>query len=983
MLAILVSFQVGIAPADSAPIRPIAELVHTTWTAREGGPTEVRALAQTDDGYLWIGTLSGLVRFDGVRFVPFAPRGGDTIPAGGVLRLLTTRDGSLWIVWRSGAVSRLREGRIASWGERDGLPATRRLAESPAGVLVAGTAKGLSSFIAGKWQDAGTQWGYPGKMAWSVWFDRGGTLWVETEDRVVYLPPGQSSFVDPGMRLRNEAGPADFAEEKDGTVWMAELQRSGHTVRRQGDSAPVTEVKVGTWVMLVDKRGSLWMGTLGDGLRRVMDPARTRGRVIAQFGPEAEQFTEKDGLLSNLVFAMYEDKEGGVWVASSRGLECFHAAPFTPVVTPGSIRPRMVVAAPDSSVWTAALNSPGVLRLGPRGRDTIPAGFYFTNLFPDSRGNIWTVDNATVYRLKDKRFLPLPLRPHAARLLSALIEDRSGSILVHDTQLGLFRLAGDSLVPVTLPGQTAPGYGILHLDRQGRVWLVQANRVLRYDAGRVAVFSTSDHTAPANIHNLFEDHSGTIWLSGDFGVARFEQDRFRSLATGFPGGNVYGVAEDDAGAWWAVTAAGLVRVLPGELAHALADSSWQISYRSFDLLDGLPGVVSGNGMGQLITRAADGRIWVATDSGVASVDPRRIPPTPAPTVLVEAVRIGGRELSPSEAGSIPPRTRNLEIGYTATQLSAAGRVRFRYRLAGLDPEWQEVGARRVAYYSDLAPGQYTFRVAASTGDGIWNEAAAPWSFRVLPAWYQTVLFRAAVVLLIGSLGGLGVALLQRQRHARERHALTARYEATLAERARIAQDLHDTLLQGFAGVTLQLKTAELALPEQPDIAAETIQRVQQLARASLREARERVWDMRETELGSDDLPAALAALAKQRTEGTSIEVALTTEGDRRRLSRQLEDAAFRIGREAVVNAARHAGCRRIELHFEFGAAVLRLEVRDDGRGFTSDEAAEAHKKGHFGLSGARERAAQLGGHCEVRARPEGGTILALELPLAT
>jgi signal transduction histidine kinase len=350
-------------------------------------------------------------------------------------------------------------------------------------------------------------------------------------------------------------------------------------------------------------------------------------------------------------------------------------------------------------------------------------------------------------------------------------------------------------------------------------------------------------------------------------------------------------------------------------------------------------------------------------------------------VLVETVRIHGRELAPSDVAAVAAGTSDLEIDYTATALSIAERVQFRYRLAGVDTTWREVGTRRRAYYTGLRPGSYRFLVGANSGDGHWHATGASWSFRVLPAWYQTGWFRALVVLLIGALGGLVVFLIQRRRHDLAQAELKHQYEIAMAERARIADDLHDTLLQGFAGVNLQLTAAELALPDQPEVAAATLVRVQHLTEESLREARERIWEMRETAAASDDLATALEMIARDRTVGMPIAVVVTTSGSPGRVPRSLGDAAFRIGREAIVNVVRHAGAGRIEIHLDFRESTFGLEVRDDGRGLSSVEADEARKHGHFGLGGMRDRAIQLGGRCEVRPRPGGGTIVALELPL--
>jgi signal transduction histidine kinase len=309
-------------------------------------------------------------------------------------------------------------------------------------------------------------------------------------------------------------------------------------------------------------------------------------------------------------------------------------------------------------------------------------------------------------------------------------------------------------------------------------------------------------------------------------------------------------------------------------------------------------------------------------------------------------------------------------------------VQFRYRLDGADPTWREVGTRRSAYYTDLRPGSYRFHVAANNGDGRWIEPAATWSFRVLPAWHQTLWFRALVFVLIGSLGGLLAAMIQRRRHARAEAELKRQYEITLAERVRVAEDLHDTLLQGFAGVNLQLIAAEMAIPTQPDVAAATLVRVQRLTEESLREARERVWEMRDSALATEDLTTALETIARDRAAGVAIEVVATTTGSSRRLPPAVEDAAFRIGREAIVNAVRHSRASRIEIHLDFGPSTFYLEVRDDGCGVSPDAAVERRKQGHFGLSGMESRASVTGGRCEVRPRPGGGTIVALALPLA-
>lgn len=972
---------VGITARDSP--RPIHQLVHRTWEAKEGAPTGIHVLAQTSDGYLWLGTAFGLVRFDGVRFTPFEPRANDTLPDLAVRDLLASRDGTLWIVWESGAVSHLANRRLTSYGTGDGLPPVFQLAESSRGDLVAGTERGLAQLVDGEWRDVASKWGFTGTVGRALWFDSRDALWVETADRVVYRPSGSPRFLDPGLPLARTPWQADFAESADGTVWMAEVARSVHTLRRVGEDIPQSEVQVGSYSLLIDRRGSLWIGTAGDGLRRVIDPSTIRGHSVAQFGPEAEQFTEKDGLLSNVVRDMLEDREGSIWVASDRGLERLSEGSLVPFTTPGGHRPRAVLSAPDSSVWIAAYNVNELTRIGPRGRDDVRTPLCWCyHMARDFSGGIWGFIDTTVAHFHGLTPTRVPLKGRKLLGMEAIAIDPSGTVWISDRGVGLVRIVRNRVEPV-LSSEELGRARVLISDSKGRIWAGSGSRVVLYDHGELSVFGTADGLGAGQISAVYEDDRGTIWALGSSGIHEFEGGRFRGLSEHqtLPGRAVFAMQEDDLGARWLATPAGLIRLAPGELERALVDTGHVIQYRTFDRFDGLPGSIPLS-MLPMLTRSMDGRIWVAADEGVAVIDPRDLGRNDVPlNVLVETVHIDGRELPPFDINSVPARTSDLEIDYTSTALSIAEKVQFRYRLEGVDTTWREVGARRRAYYTGLAPGSYRFLVSANRGDGHWDETGASWSFRVLPAWYQTGSFRTLMVLLIGSLGGLVVWVVQRRRHLRSQAELKRQYEVTMAERARIAEDLHDTILQGFAGVNLQLIAAELALPTQPEVAAETIVRVQRLTEESLREARQRVWEMRDATASSDDLATTLETIARDRTANMPIDVAVTTSGSPRPLPRSLEDAAFRIGREAIVNAVRHARASRIEIHLEFATSSFHLEVRDDGRGVDPIEAAEARKRGHFGLGGIESRASNLGGCCEVRPRPGGGTTVALELPL--
>jgi ligand-binding sensor domain-containing protein len=286
------------------PDKVVTQFVHTSWTEKDGAPGYISSIAQTTDGYLWLRTASGLVRFDGVRFVKFEPRDGERFPTSRMDRLLDTSDGSLWILFVSGCVTRIRGHHITTFCERDGLPSALSIAEKSDGTLIAGTAKGLARFKDGVWKDVTAELNFPGKQASRVFFDRAGTLWVRTGDRIVYLRPEASHFVDPG----EVAGSAEFAQAPDGTVWIAEVGRSVHTIVLSNHEAR-TEVRVGADSVLFDRKGSLWIGSAGDGLRRVAHPERINGLRVAEFGKEADAFTTRDGLSADYIFTLFEDRE--------------------------------------------------------------------------------------------------------------------------------------------------------------------------------------------------------------------------------------------------------------------------------------------------------------------------------------------------------------------------------------------------------------------------------------------------------------------------------------------------------------------------------------------------------------------------------------------------------------------------------------------------------------------------------------------------
>jgi signal transduction histidine kinase/ligand-binding sensor domain-containing protein len=779
LLLACVPCAAALAQTPNAPPRPITQLVHTRWSAREGAPTQITALAQTTDGYLWVGTWSSaLFRFDGVRFVPVLAANGDTVRGGP--GLLGTRDGSLWIVEAGGSVTRLSHGRVTTYKEKDGLPPALAIAESRAGVLVAGTRQGLAQFVDGAWRDVSAAWGYPATFTREVWFDRHDGLWAHPQGRVLYRPAGGDRFVDAVMVPKTPRRyVSDFAETLDGTVWITDMDHHAHTIERPGERRLRSDVKVNATSLLVDRKGTLWIGTLGDGLRRVVDPARIRGVSVGKFGSEAETYTQRDGLSSDVVNALLEDREGNIWVGTTRGLEQFREGAFTPYPSTGSIRQRTIYAARDSSVWVATFNRRDFVRIHPGRSATVAFDSVPINLVQDLSGTLWTVRDTRIFRFDGGRWVRVPVSGLQPRQLVDITIDRAGTVWLLDSELGLLRLVDGRLIRLA-PPQDLLHRGNLFSDRLGRVWIILSDGVALYDQGQVTRFQATD--GPGRVQTFFEDRAGNLWTAGYGALHKFEGGKFLHFERRFQfaGKTIFGVVEDDEGASWLLTTHKLLRLPPGEFDRAMADSTYVLRYRAFDQVDGLPGMINSAIYGPLLARTPDGRIWVATDSGVASLDPRHLPRRETPTVVIENLRLDGRELPPSEGLELPARSSNLEIDYTAPVLSMPERVQFRYRLEGEDPEWVEVGTRRRAYYTRLGPGTYRFQVAARDGEGTWNEASAALSFRVLPAWYQTAWFMAL------ALGALAAGLWSLHRLRVRQLALREQRFQELARVSRIA-----------------------------------------------------------------------------------------------------------------------------------------------------------------------------------------------------
>jgi signal transduction histidine kinase/ligand-binding sensor domain-containing protein len=971
---------------DRSPGPTLGELDHAVWTIRNGAPSGIRALAQSADGVLWIGTTTGLYQFDGIRFEPFEPPASQPLPALAVGQLLALPDNTLWIGYTAGGVSVLSHGRLVSYGQRDGLPegGVTALARDSAGSIWAATTTGLARLAGGRWQRIGPESGYPGGMTADLLVDRRGTLWAPTNAGVFILPRGARRFVRQAPSLDPEGSGSGLPREApDGSVWGAStklgLTRLSDSAGQPTPSRPAAEGLRTAWWFIVDHHSIAWVDS-PDGFFRVpLETARAAALL------PIERVTLATGSLTASPLA---DREGNMWVATAGGLERFRETKLTPVPLPDSFSGPALAPAAGGSVWLASYFHP-LLTIGDRVVTSggVPADI--TCAYRDPAGGVWFGGPAGMWYAPEgaspsrTRFTRVPLPDEAGTGdVQAIAQALNGNLWVSirgGRMKGVFRRHGADWSLAPLPPDFSGQIALTVVaDSAGRVWLgYTGNRLVLATGESMRVYSGRDGLRIGMV-TAIAVQGPRVWLGGEFGLTMLADGRFRSIGATEPLLGITGIVETADGDLWLNGAGGVTHIGAPEIRRALENPAYRARAERFDYHDGLDGESPQVRPLPTVIQGTDGRLWFATDGGVAWLDPsnikrNRLPPQ----VQIRSVSAGGKRYDAGSRVSLPVRTTQIQIAYTALSLAMPDRVRFRYRLTGVDTAWEEAGTRREAYYTNLEPGSYRFQVIAANEDGVWNKEGASLDFAVLPAFYQTRAFLLLCLAASAFLAWAGYRWRLRQVAAR----LDLQFQERLAERTRIAQDLHDTLLQGFLSASMQL---HVAVDEIPANAPEKprLSRVLQLMGQVIEEGRNAVRGLRtpapQTSI-AEDLAQSLANVPQELGLNEAADLRIIVEGPSRPLRPLIRDEVYRISREALVNAFQHAGASEIEVEIEFAARALRVLVRDDGCGI-DPEVLRSGRDGHWGLSGMRERSEAMGARLKVWSRERAGTEIELSVP---
>ena len=924
------------------PTTPLANLNRQSWVMENGLPQNtVQALAQTADGYLWLGTEVGLVRFDGVGFTTFDEHSKPALPGADVQCLLAAKDGSLW-VGTSDGLARFKDGAVAAFTTANGLP----------------------------WNNVR-----------AVGQDRNGTIWASAGGEVVQFDGirfNRSTLVDfakPDPRIIEtlvlSSGDYAFATT---TQFTTGRDKKSEIHLAVGKELPGSRIQA----LYADRSGALWIGTNG-GLARY-----AYGKL--------EKLPVTDPLASASVLAIFEDHEGNLWVGTeSNGLQILRDQRFETLTTrDGLASDNVTTVVQDSAgrLWVGTAGS-GVTALRPGGnqqartysvRDGLLSDVILS-LAPAPTGDLWVGTADGLSRIRGSSVASFTSADGLPDdFIRSLHADADGSLWI-GTRRGLAQWAkpGDLASPMrtytTADGLGSNMVGAMARDTEGDLWIATFNGLSRMHGGKLTTYTTANGLSsnvitallPGGRHALLagtQEHGWNAWDG-----SRFTPIGGENLANT----TVHAILDDGHDHLWFATGTGMARC---DCAACTGPSSGKdcAHWLEFGAADGLRSRETAVNSHPSAWRAQNGHLFFATPKGLVEVDPAHFPVnTVPPPVMVERFAVDDAEQALHMADlRIPAGHNHFQIEYAGLSFVAPQKVRYRYMLEGFDHAWTDAGSRRTAYYTNIPPGYYTFRVQACNNDGDWNMDGAALQFQLLPHFYQTIWFY--VLLALGVAGLVLLALKLRLLRA-ERE-----FRAVLGERNRIAREIHDTLAQGYVGISVQLEVmSELLRHNKVDKAARHLDTVRGYVREGLADARQSIWALRSQDSDEASLPIRMRRLV-EASGGHGLAAEFSIYGAYRPLPPGTEAEILRVAQEALHNVKKHAQASTVKVQLEYSPNELALEVRDDGRGFQTVSDQIESPTGHFGLTGMRERAAAVGGSLEVTSELGAGTTVRLKVP---
>lgn len=982
LVTLLLFLSCGVSSWAVDPGRHITQYAHGVWTTRDGSLNGAPVVvAQTKDGVLWVGTNLGLMRFDGVHFTNWEPPNAKRFLDPRITALIPARDGSLWIGtafsvahWKDGTfvVYPKVTGRIESMAEApDGsLWVVRTEQTDDAGPLCHLRDSDQKCYKAGD--------GIPFTHALQIANAGSEQLWVGGYSELCLWKPGSCrSFFGKGPR-----GPDTFASvraiavDKDATAWAAidstrrilELQHfvSGHWTAQLFPQIPVSASDIDS--LFVDRDGALWIATAHHGIYRTRDGA-------------TDHFGKEDGLSSDAVGYFYQDHEGNIWVTTSEGIDNFRdleVTSFSMAEGLTAAAPGSLIATHDGSIWLANFHALDRLRDGTissiqtgkglPGRNT-------TTLLEDHAGRIWVGIDDGLWVYERNSFRSVRRRDGSpVGVVFSLAEDPQRDIWAR-AGTKLYRIQNFKVQEELASPQISTCF-VIASNPRGGIYLGLVNGdLIQLQDGTTRTLPSNETGNTAQIRDLFVERDGSVWGNTVEEVVRWRDGVRRNLTTanGLPCRGIFALVKDQRDALWLYSRCGLVQIEKQELENWWQHPDTIVKFKLFDISDGVQAALTS--LKPQAVRSPDGRLWFVNAHLLQEIDPDHLHRNEVlPPVTVTRIIADRKEYAPEHGGLIvPPLTRELQIDYTAFSFVSPEKVRFRYLLEGHDVNWQEAGSRRQAFFNDLRPGSYRFRVMASNSDGIWNEQGASLDFNIAPAWYQTAVFRSLVVIFCA----LAAWSLYRLRIRRLAESMSARFDVRLAERTRLARELHDTFLQTIQGSKL-LADDVLEHPADQERMRRAMELLSNWLDRATREGRDALNSLRSSTKEKNDLAQALRRATENGIASDNVTANLSVVGEAREMHPIVRDEVYRIAYEAIRNAYAHSRGTQLDIELRY-ARDLTIRVKDNGVGIDPDTLGVG-KDLHFGLQGMRERAARIGGKLSLVSSPGSGTEVVLVVP---
>lgn len=962
----------------------ISQYAHRAWLVRDGffGGTP-DAIAQTTDGYIWVGTASGIFRFDGARFEPWFLQEAKQLASNQISALLGARDGSLWI-GMGGGLAHFSDGKLFVYPDFHDDVGFGSLLQDRAGNVWFGRSEAGGALRTPICQALPTRTrcldesdGVTVQSCCTQGLaeDAQGDFWMGTDGPLLRWKPGHSETYFPkGWKQTNGLeNVSSVVALPDGSILVCVVHPGvfgGFQRFSMGRWEPVRVPgfdgsKLRAVSAFRDKDGGLWLGTMDAGVYHV------QGNAFEKFGTE-------DGLSGDFVYGFYQDREDGIWVATSGGVDYFHPRKITAFSKREGLTSDggdAVAAGVDNGVWLNE-DSLDLVKNGKihtiQTRHGLP-GRTITAIFEDSFGKLWCGIDHDLYRYDGRKFEKVQRRGDGSTQFVVGITEDSGHDIwaeISGHKHELMRVHGLRVVE-DYPDTIVPSARAMAAGPNGELWLGLRNGDLaRFRQGHAEVFP-SPGGPKSFVYQVIVNPEGTVFATTSAGLVGWKDGTSRLLSSknGLPCSAVIGAAWDKQDALWLYTGCGLARIAKVDLNHWWRDEAAVVVSTLLDVSDGVrPGRPNFNPM----ARTPDGRLWIATGSSLQMVDPGHLISNKAvPPVHIEKIVGDRKPYDPKGNLAFPPLMGDLEIDYAALSFVNPQKVRYRYKLEGRDTAWQDAGTRRQVFYTDLRPGSYRFRVVASNDDGLWNEEGASVAFAIAPAWYQTETLRIGSLLVAAFL--LWVLYYLRMKQAAR--SIRTRFEERIEERTRLARDLHDTLLQTLQGSKLAAGDA-LEHRSDAEYTSRSLERLSAWIDRAIREGRAALNALNTSEFDTRELSERLQSALDER-EPSVPERSVTVSGSPVAMDPIIADEICRVGYEAIRNAFLHSQASRIEVQLSY-SEDLTLIVRDNGRGMDSGMASKG-REGHFGLQSMRQRAARIHGQFQIITAPNLGTTIELKV----